>query len=170
MFTKLFCVFRMIIAVLFLDLCMFSLSFSLFFLIFFVEGFRSRHEHLPGKDPLSNWQSLIIAYLIQDFFFPKTLLADSFNCQSSLICFILLYNYLEDCHPSWIFFSSKEPPSDGSSLSVDVDPKSNRLQLLEPFDKWHGGDYEDLLVLIKVIIIMVMIKRLFVREEHFSSK
>ena len=44
----------------------------------------------------------------------------------------------------------KEPPSDGSSLSVDVDPKSKRLQLLSPFNKWHGNDYEDLLILIKV--------------------
>ena len=44
----------------------------------------------------------------------------------------------------------KEPPSDGLSLSVDVDPKSNRLQLLSPFDKWDGNDYEDLLILIKV--------------------
>ena len=44
----------------------------------------------------------------------------------------------------------KEPPSDGSSLSVDVDPKSKRLQLLSPFNKWDGNDYEDLLILIKV--------------------
>lgn len=43
------------------------------------------------------------------------------------------------------------PPPDGSSLRVDVNPQSNRLQLLEPFDKWSGGDLEDLQVLIKVI-------------------
>ncbi|XP_012670043.1 aconitate hydratase, mitochondrial [Clupea harengus] len=42
------------------------------------------------------------------------------------------------------------PPPDGSSLRVDVNPQSNRLQLLEPFDKWSGGDLEDLQVLIKV--------------------
>ncbi len=42
------------------------------------------------------------------------------------------------------------PPSDGSSVRVDVDPKSNRLQLLEPFDKWNGKDYVDLPVLIKI--------------------
>lgn len=41
-------------------------------------------------------------------------------------------------------------PSDGSSVSVDVDPKSNRLQLLEPFDKWDGKDLTDMAVLIKV--------------------
>ena len=44
----------------------------------------------------------------------------------------------------------KEPPSDGSSLSVDVDPESKRLQLLSPFNKWDGNDYDDLLILIKV--------------------
>ena len=33
---------------------------------------------------------------------------------------------------------------------VDVSPSSNRLQLLEPFDKWHGKDLEDLRILIKV--------------------
>jgi aconitate hydratase len=42
------------------------------------------------------------------------------------------------------------PPQDGSSIKVDVDPKSNRLQLLEPFGKWDGKDYNDLLVLIKI--------------------
>lgn len=44
----------------------------------------------------------------------------------------------------------QHPPPDGSSLKVDVNPQSNRLQLLEPFDKWSGKDLEDLQVLIKV--------------------
>eukprot|EP00794_Sanderia_malayensis_P009083 gene9083-10052_t len=44
----------------------------------------------------------------------------------------------------------QEPPVDSSSCTVDVDPNSNRLQLLEPFKPWNGKDYEDLLVLIKV--------------------
>ncbi|KAI2658510.1 Aconitate hydratase, mitochondrial [Labeo rohita] len=44
----------------------------------------------------------------------------------------------------------QHPPTDGSSLKVDVNPQSNRLQLLEPFDKWSGKDLEDLQVLIKV--------------------
>jgi aconitate hydratase len=42
------------------------------------------------------------------------------------------------------------PPSDGSRVKVDVDPKSNRLQLLEPFDAWNKKDLTDLTVLIKV--------------------
>lgn len=35
-------------------------------------------------------------------------------------------------------------------MRVDVDPKSQRLQLLEPFDKWDGKDMKDLTILIKV--------------------
>ncbi|XP_077195483.1 aconitate hydratase, mitochondrial isoform X2 [Paroedura picta] len=42
------------------------------------------------------------------------------------------------------------PPKDGSNQHVDVSPTSQRLQLLEPFDKWDGKDLEDLLILIKV--------------------
>lgn len=42
------------------------------------------------------------------------------------------------------------PQSDGSKINVDVDPKSNRLQLLEPFDKWNGKDLVDMPVLIKI--------------------
>nr|XP_023026808.1 probable aconitate hydratase, mitochondrial isoform X1 [Leptinotarsa decemlineata] len=42
------------------------------------------------------------------------------------------------------------PVEDGSKLSVDVDPKSQRLQLLQPFDKWDGKDLEDMTILIKV--------------------
>jgi aconitate hydratase len=33
---------------------------------------------------------------------------------------------------------------------ADVNPKSDRLQLLQPFPAWNGKDYEDLLILIKV--------------------
>ncbi len=42
------------------------------------------------------------------------------------------------------------PPESGTDISVDVDPKSNRLQLLDPFAKWDGKDLVDMPVLIKV--------------------
>lgn len=41
-------------------------------------------------------------------------------------------------------------PGDPSKVRVDVDPKSARLQLLEPFQSWDGKDLEDMMVLIKV--------------------
>ena len=44
----------------------------------------------------------------------------------------------------------QHPPADGSGVAVDVNPASNRLQLLEPFDKWSGTDLENMAVLIKV--------------------
>ncbi|MCL6494006.1 MAG: aconitate hydratase [Ignavibacterium sp.] len=42
------------------------------------------------------------------------------------------------------------PAEDGSSIEVKVDPKSDRLQLLQPFDPWDGKDFVDLPVLLKV--------------------
>lgn len=44
----------------------------------------------------------------------------------------------------------QEPPADGSDLSVSVDPKSDRLQLLKPFQKWQPGSANDMEILIKV--------------------
>merc|ERR1712117_214458 len=44
----------------------------------------------------------------------------------------------------------QHPPADGSGVTVDVDPKSDRLQLLTPFIKWDGKDLTDMRVLIKV--------------------
>jgi len=44
----------------------------------------------------------------------------------------------------------QEPAKDGSKTQVSVDPKSSRLQLLEPFKSWDGKDCTDLAVLIKV--------------------
>jgi aconitate hydratase len=41
------------------------------------------------------------------------------------------------------------PPADRSGVTVVVDPKSDRLQLLDPFPAWDGRDYIDLPVLMK---------------------
>ena len=42
------------------------------------------------------------------------------------------------------------PPSkDGSNVQVKVEPDSDRLQLLKPFEPWNGKDLEDLPVLLK---------------------
>ena len=41
------------------------------------------------------------------------------------------------------------PPADGSSVEIRVDPKSDRLQLLEPFPAWDGNDFADLPLLLK---------------------
>jgi len=41
------------------------------------------------------------------------------------------------------------PAEDGSQVQVKVSPKSDRLQLLEPFAAWEGTDLSDLKLLIK---------------------
>jgi aconitate hydratase len=41
------------------------------------------------------------------------------------------------------------PAEDGSKVDVIVDPKSNRLQLLDPFKAWNGEDFKGLYLLIK---------------------
>ncbi|MDF0668681.1 MAG: aconitate hydratase [Nitrospira sp.] len=41
------------------------------------------------------------------------------------------------------------PAEDGSSLTVDIPPTSERLQLLQPFPRWDGKDFDKLPLLIK---------------------
>ena len=43
----------------------------------------------------------------------------------------------------------EDPPADGRNVSVQVSPSSDRLQVLEPFEPWHGGDFEKLPLLLK---------------------
>lgn len=43
------------------------------------------------------------------------------------------------------------PASNGDDMSISVSPESKRLQLLSPFDPWHGKDYTDLPVLVKAL-------------------
>ncbi|MBU1677107.1 aconitate hydratase, partial [bacterium] len=44
-----------------------------------------------------------------------------------------------------------QAPGAGAGGEVVVDPGSERLALLEPFSRWHGGDYEELPLLIKAL-------------------
>lgn len=44
----------------------------------------------------------------------------------------------------------QRPPDDRASVSVAVDPKSDRLQLLQPFKPWNGEQPTDVPILIKV--------------------
>jgi len=43
----------------------------------------------------------------------------------------------------------QSPAEDGSKIQVAVNPESDRLQLLKPFDPWNGKDYINLRLLIK---------------------
>jgi len=41
------------------------------------------------------------------------------------------------------------PPADGSGITLKVDPRSERLQLMEPWPPWDGQDFKDMPVLLK---------------------
>ena len=41
------------------------------------------------------------------------------------------------------------PPDDGSKVTVDIDPNSDRIQILKPWDAWDGEDISDAVVLLK---------------------
>lgn len=43
----------------------------------------------------------------------------------------------------------QSPAKDGSGISIDVNPSSDRLQVLTPFTAWDGNDYKGLNLLIK---------------------
>ena len=43
----------------------------------------------------------------------------------------------------------QKPAEDGSGVNVVVDPKSERLQILDPFPAWEGTDLHGLRLLIK---------------------
>lgn len=43
----------------------------------------------------------------------------------------------------------QNPSKDKSSISIKIDPNSDRLQTLAPFQKWDGNDYKGLPLLIK---------------------
>ena len=41
------------------------------------------------------------------------------------------------------------PPEDGSGITLQVNPRSERLQLMEPWPAWDGRDFRDMPVLVK---------------------
>ena len=41
------------------------------------------------------------------------------------------------------------PPADGSAITLQVDPHSDRIQLMEPWPAWDGRDFTDMPVLLK---------------------
>ncbi|PKP51948.1 MAG: aconitate hydratase [Bacteroidetes bacterium HGW-Bacteroidetes-1] len=43
----------------------------------------------------------------------------------------------------------QEPARDGSAIQINVAPDSTRLQLLEPFSRWNGDDFNAMFLLIK---------------------
>lgn len=70
------------------------------------------------------------------------------------------------------------PPSDRASVNVAVNPNSDRLQLLKPFNPWDGKTPTDLPILIKVkgkcseysiSMTTVWFLTLFAATDHISA-
>jgi aconitate hydratase len=60
----------------------------------------------------------------------------------------------DELPPNGFVFSDEgyqAPPADASAVKVLVDPKSDRLALLEPFQPWDGKDYLGMPLLIKAL-------------------
>ncbi|KAL0257114.1 hypothetical protein SLS55_007924 [Diplodia seriata] len=64
---------------------------------------------------------------------------------------VLLSNSCGPCVGQWNRTEiEKGPADDRDALTVQVDPNSDRLQLLQPFAPWEAGNAEDLTILLKV--------------------
>ena len=117
----------------------------------FNRNFTSRNDGNPATHGFVSTPELTVAYALSGdlTFNPAT---DPLVCDDGTE-FMLKAPY-GDQLPKNGFDAGEEtyqhPPSDGSGVEVDVNPESERLQLLTPFDKWDGKDLEDMQMLIKV--------------------
>jgi len=117
----------------------------------FNRNFTSRNDGNPATHGFVSTPELTVAYALSGdlTFNPAT---DPLVCEDGTE-FMLKAPY-GDQLPQNGFDAGEEtyqhPPADGSGVTVDVNPKSERLELLTPFDKWDGKDLEDMQMLIKV--------------------
>jgi len=117
----------------------------------FNRNFTSRNDGNPATHGFVSTPELTVAYALSGdlTFNPAT---DPLVCEDGTE-FMLEAPY-GDQLPQNGFDAGEEtyqhPPADGSNVAVDVNPESERLQLLTPFDKWDGKDLEDMQMLIKV--------------------
>jgi len=117
----------------------------------FNRNFTSRNDGNPATHGFVSTPELTVAYALSGdlTFNPAT---DPLVCEDGTE-FMLEAPY-GDQLPQNGFDAGEEtyqhPPADGSGVTVDVNPKSERLELLTPFDKWDGKDLEDMQMLIKV--------------------
>jgi len=117
----------------------------------FNRNFTARNDANPATHGFVSTPEMVAAYALSGDlgFNPET---DALTLEDGST-FMLQTPYGDEL-PSKGFDAGEEtyahPPSDGSKLEVDVDAKSDRLQLLSPFDKWDGSDLHEMQVLIKV--------------------
>ncbi len=73
--------------------------------------------------------------------------------------------------PGLILNYYQAPALDPINQNLIIDPKSNRVQLMKPFEKWNGKDFFNMKILIKVsfvlfyfliLIFYFVIKKIFI--------
>lgn len=108
-------------------------------------NFPKRNDGNPGTLSFIASPETVVAYALAG-----TL---DFNPLTDEIAGVRLASPIGEELPSKGFESGEagfiSPPEDGSSITINVDPKSDRLQLLEPFSAWDGKDFDNLVVLMK---------------------
>jgi aconitate hydratase len=111
----------------------------------FNRNFPKRNDGNPGTLSFIASPEIVLAMAVAG----KT----TFNPMTDELCGTKLQPPVAPELPTAGFAFSDEgflaPPANRTSLTVDVSPTSNRLQILQPFAKWDGHDYEGLEVLVK---------------------
>jgi aconitate hydratase len=119
----------------------------------FNRNFKKRADGNPGTNAFIGSPEIVMAYGLAGSlkFNPLT---DSLTAADGSQVKLTAPAKADELPPNGFVFSEagyQAPPADASSLKVAVDPQSDRLALLEPFQPWDGKDLLGLPLLIKAL-------------------
>ena len=119
----------------------------------FNRNFKKRADGNPGTNAFIGSPEIVMAYGLSGSlkFNPLT---DSLTAADGSQVMLDAPAKADELPPNGFVFAEEgyqAPPADASSLKVIVDPKSDRLALLEPFTPWDGKDYLGMPLLIKAL-------------------
>jgi aconitate hydratase len=119
----------------------------------FNRNFKKRADGNPGTNAFIGSPEIVMAYGLSGSlaFNP---LVDSLTAADGSRVRLDPPAKADELPPNGFVFSEagyQAPPANASSLKVIVDPKSDRLALLEPFAPWDGKDFLGLPLLIKAL-------------------
>jgi aconitate hydratase len=119
----------------------------------FNRNFKKRADGNPGTNAFIGSPEIVMAYGLAGTlkFNPLT---DSLTAADGTQVKLAAPAKADELPPNGFVFSEdgyQAPPANASALKVLVDPKSDRLALLEPFQPWDGRDYTGMPLLIKAL-------------------
>jgi aconitate hydratase len=119
----------------------------------FNRNFKKRADGNPGTNAFIGSPEIVMAYGLAGSlkFNPLT---DSLTAADGSQVKLTAPAKADELPPNGFVFSEagyQAPPADASALKVAVDPHSDRLALLEPFQPWDGKDLLGLPLLIKAL-------------------